>query len=356
MIRLGDFKATERQKKIVNEILDSGNLTEGKYVDLLEREMEKYLGVKHAILVSSGTTGLQLISHYLGVNQLICVPSLTFPATINAFALTGTRFAFCDVGDDLQINIDTLTDEEKRKITVMVPVHLMGYPANMDKIMEEAKKYNWVVIEDACEAFGGEYKGKKVGTIGDFGVYSFYMSHNLSTGELGLVVTNNSDTAEILRSLKNHGRVGDPMKFNHRYVGSNYKTTEFMAGICYDNMSHVTSILKTRFDNAKYLFDNITNSNLKPFPCPEGFSPLGYPIRAISEEYRNKMCQALNAADIETRYIFPCLSNQKAYWFVKTEYPVANELEKTCFYIGVHHFLKKTDLKKMVGVLNNVDI
>ena len=165
IIRLGDFKSTSEQRKIVNEILNSGRITEGKYVRKLEREIEKYLKVKHAIAVTNGTVALQLVAHYLKGGRkepVACVPATTFPATLNAFLLTGYKIMLCDIEEKtLCMDISTLTTVQKRKIDVLVPVHLLGFPANMDKIIKEARKYNWVVVEDFAESFGSDYKERK---------------------------------------------------------------------------------------------------------------------------------------------------------------------------------------------------
>jgi dTDP-4-amino-4,6-dideoxygalactose transaminase len=353
MIRIGDFKATQDHLTMVENIMKSGRLTEGLYVKKLEREMEKYLGVKHAILTTNGTVSLQLIAHTFPYRLNVCVPALTFPATLNAFLLTGHNIILCDVGEDLQIDIDTLTEEEKKDIDVIVPVHLLGYAANMDKIKKAQKQYGWIIIEDAAESFGADYKKKKVGTIGDFGSYSFYMSHNMGCGELGMVVTNDDIAASWMRSMKNHGRAGDPLKFLHHYHGSNYKTTEFMAGICYVNMQDVDASLKQRTDNAKYYHDNVKNAHLTNMPIIEGMSPLGYAFKCDTEEYRDKICDILKQNDIETREMFPCLKNQKAYkGMFKKEYPIADRLEKTMFYIGVHQYITQEDREKIVKILN----
>jgi dTDP-4-amino-4,6-dideoxygalactose transaminase len=358
MIRIGELKVTNKHKKVINNILDTCKFTEGPYVAQLEREMEKFLDVKHAILVTNGTVSLQLIGQLLFNNhgrQTVCVPAMTFPATINAFLITGHKVILCDIGDDLQMNLDSLDKETLKSIDILVPVHLMGYPVNMDKVIKYAKKYKWTVIEDAAEAFGATYNGEKVGSIGHFGSFSFYVSHNLWTGELGMITTNSDEDNTILRSMKNHGRTGDNMKFLHSYIGSNYKTTEFVAGIGLVNMKEVTKILKQRKDNAKYLQQNIKNFQLAPFPVTEDFSPLGYPILCKTEAYKNYITKKLNSNDIETRDIFPCLANQVAYKgkYNSKNFPIANRLEKTIFYVGIHQFMSKEDLKKIVDVINN---
>ena len=178
-IRIGDFKPEQKHIDAVMKVIKSGRVTEGPKVKELEKVMAEYLDVKNAILVTNGTVALQLVASYLKhknnyVNINTIIPSLTFPATLNAFIINGFPIGLIDVKEDLQIDIDNITEEMKPHIDIVVPVHLMGYPADMDKIMADAKKYNWTVVEDACEAFGAEYNGKKVGTIGDFGCFSFY--------------------------------------------------------------------------------------------------------------------------------------------------------------------------------------
>lgn len=355
MIKLGDFQVNREQRKIIKDILDSGRITEGKYVKLFEEELAKFLGVKHAIAVTNGTVALQLLSQYFGKSKKVCIPAMTFPATINAFETTGQNTMLCDIGEDLQINIDSLTETQKKSIDILVPVHLMGYTSNMEHIMREAKKYGWIVIEDTAEAFGAKIGDKYTGTFGNFGTFSFYVSHNIIGGELGAIVTNDNNVNEILRSMKNHGRTGSNLKFEHSYIGSNYKTTEFCTGIAYENILNANKILNKRFLNALYFQDNINNPKLYGYSIDLGFSPLGYPIKAKTEEIKKEITSKLKEEGIETRNIFPCLANQKAYEgrFNTNDYPVANKMEKLIFYIGVHQFLKRGDLNKIVKVLND---
>ena len=356
MIKIGDLKITKEHKDVIKDILESERITEGKYVALFEREVEKYLGVKHCIAVTNGTVALQLVSQLVGDDngKLVVVPALTFPATANAFLLTGQEIALCDIDETLLIDITTLSEEQKHAIDIIVPVHLMGYMADMEYIMEEATKYNWIVIEDTAEAFGAELNGKKAGTFGHFGTFSFFVSHNIWGGELGCIVTNDDEDAERLRSTKNHGRTGDPMKFLHKYVGSNYKTNEFCAGLAYVNLKHADEIIAKRLSVSEEFELGITNERLTPYAAEKGFSPLGYPIQADTEEYRDEICKKLNDAGIETRNIFPCLANQECYDGLSSEsYPVANDIEKRVFYIGCHQYMTKKDVKKVLKVIND---
>ena len=226
--------------------------------------------------------------------------------------------------------------------------------------MKLASKYGWYVIEDTAEAFGttligsGDEKNHYAGTIGDFGIFSFYISHNLQGGELGAVVTRNKEAARIMRSMKNHGRVGNKLEFNHSFVGSNYKTTEFSAALLLDNLDSADEILTKRLDNARYLHDNIKNKKLEPFPITDGFSPLGYPIKAVNKYYRDIIVKKLNDSGVETRNMFPCLASQQAYdqFFNEGDYKNATELAEKSFYVGIHQYLDREDLDKMIEVLN----
>lgn len=359
-IRLGDIQITDEQKKIVSEILDSGNITEGKYVKLFEKEVAKFLGAKHVIAVTNGTVSMQLISHYLQYKHkrkmMVCVPATTFPATLNAFYNCGFDVMLCDVGKDLNIDLNCLSEEQKKLIDVLVPVSLLGYPPKMTQIMEEAEKYDWYVVEDFAEAFGSSYNGKKLGTIGDFGSSSFYVSHVIQAGELGIVVTNDDEAAAIMRSMKNHGRVGSNLEFTHDYIGSNYKVTEFVVGLCYPQILKADSIIAERQSNVLKVFNGIENPRLSPYPFSRECSYLGYPILADTPEYKKEICSYLNSHGIETRGMFPCLANQKAYDGIIMEtgscYPTSDYLEKYGFYIGVHQYLRDDEIETIIKGLN----
>lgn len=358
-INIGEFKTTDKIREYVKDILDSGRITEGKYVKLFEEKVAKYLGTKHAIAVTNGTVSLQLLAHILKRRGLrtVCIPALTFPATANAFINAGMKVRICEVKEDLTIDVEKITERNKNLIDVMVPVHLMGYAADMVKINEFSNKYNWITIEDTAEAFGGEIKGRKLGCTSHFGSYSFYVSHNITGGELGLITTEDDYMNEQIRSMKNHGRnLDSKLDFKHDLIGSNYKTNEFCAAIALAELEDVDKSLKARLDNATYFSKNIKNKNIKNYPITKGFSPLGYPLRAINENFRNKICNVLEENSIECRKMFPCLSNQKAFNIKKIEdsFPMANRLEKEMLYIPVHKYLTEEDKEFIVKVLNNI--
>lgn len=365
-IQLGDMKITSEQRDIITDILDSTRITEGKWTKRFEEETAKFLGVKEVIAVSNGTVALELVARFMKntfdntvfhsrERPLACIPATTFPATINAFINAGYDIKLCDVNEKGCIDITTLTDEEKLEIDVMVPVHLLGYTCDMDHIMYESDKYGWFVIEDFAEAFGSTYNGKKVGTLGLFGCSSFYVSHVLQGGELGIVTTNNKHYAKIMRSMKNHGRVGPAMEFQHDYIGSNYKTTEFCTGLCYPQIRDADKIIKIRQQNAKKIYYGVENPNLTVGTISTDYSYLGFPIIAETKDYKKRIRTKLHEAGIETRGMFPCLARQKAYadmGFDANKYPVSTRLEDLGFYVGIHQYLTEKEIDKIITLLN----
>ena len=358
--KVGDFKTSPQQRDVIMEILDNNWVTENVYVDLFERSVEKFLGVNHAIAVCNGTVSLQLIAHFTRMTNkdkklTVCCPATTFPATLNAFLILGYEPILCEIDrNNLCMDIDKLTEEEKRKIDVIVPVSLLGYTPDMDKIMEQSSKYQWIVVEDFAESFGSTYKGKKLGSIGHMGSSSFFVSHVFQGGELGVVTTNRPIVADILRKMKNHGRDGSTLLFKHKYVGSNYKTTEFSAGLAWAQLQDADRIIKERQAIAKIYHDGITNSDLTPMPVSDDYSYLGYPILAKDEETRIKICKHLNKHGIETRGMFPCLANQEAYkgMFDSKKFPISVEMENRGFYIGVHSLIDNLGANYIVEKLN----
>ena len=247
-------------------------------------------------------------------NLTICIPATTFPATLNAFYNVGFEdVILCDIGDNLCIDIDTLSEKQKKRIDIIIPVSLMGFPPNMDKIMDASEKYGWVVVEDFAEAFGTEYNGKKIGSIGHFGTSSFYISHAIQGGELGIVTSNSESVTKVLRSMKNHGRTGSNFEFNHSYIGSNYKTTEFCAGLAYPQILDAENTVRKRWNNANMISSGIKNKKLIPVQIQNNVSFLGLPIIAETESYRDHICRKLNTVGVETRDMFPCLKNQECY-------------------------------------------
>jgi dTDP-4-amino-4,6-dideoxygalactose transaminase len=217
-IPFGTISVTEKSKKLIAEILDSNRLSSGKYVREFEKKFAELVGTKESVAVSTGTDADVLalaVLYDFGAERgdEIIVPALSFVATGNAVLQAGFKPMFVDI-DRRTLNIDPLKIEDSvtEKTRAIMPVHLMGKPADMDAINTVAKKYGLYVVGDAAEAHGAIYKGRNIGTLGDMAAYSLYVAHIITTVEGGIIATDNADYAEILRSLRSHGRACSAME------------------------------------------------------------------------------------------------------------------------------------------------
>lgn len=236
-----DFGSEEVQA--VSKVIESGWLTMGEKVREFERQFADFIGVKHAIAVSSCTAALHLANMALGLgigDEVIC-PSLTFVATANAIRYVGAKPVFADVKslDEWLISLETIVPVKTQKTKAICVVHYAGYPCEMDAICDYAKREGLYVIEDCAHAPGARYKGKPVGSWGDIGCFSFFSNKNLSTGEGGMITTNNDDLAVSLRLLRSHGmssvtlerHKGHAFDYDVVSVGYNYRPTEITAAL-----------------------------------------------------------------------------------------------------------------------------
>lgn len=236
-------------KKNVEEALRSGWISSaGKYIDLFEQQFAKYIGVKYAVTTTSGMSALHLAAVAIGLKtgDEVIVPAFTMAAPWLSVIYTGAKPIFVDCEKDT-FNMDVLQVEKKitPRTKAIIAVHIYGHPVDMDSIMRIAKKHKLIVIEDAAEAHGAEYKGKKVGSIGDFGCFSFYANKIITTGEGGMVVTNNETYAEELRKLKDY-YFSAKKRFIHEKVGFNYRMTNMQAGLGLGQLKHIDEYINKK--------------------------------------------------------------------------------------------------------------
>lgn len=219
-------------EKEVIEVLKSGSYILGKHNKAFAEEIGKYIGAKHAVTLNSGTDALHLSLRALdiGAGDEVITVAFTFVATTESIEIVGATPVFVDIDADT-FNIDASKIEAAitPKTKAIMPVHLYGQPCDMDVIMDIAKRYNLYVIEDCCQAIGAEYKGKKVGTFGDIGCYSFYPTKNLGAmGDGGLVVTNSDYLNDRIIALRNHGGA---VRYHHDEIGVNSRLDEIQAAV-----------------------------------------------------------------------------------------------------------------------------
>ena len=240
-------------------VLKSGRFLQGPFVEKFERKWADLVGVDHAIAVTNGTVAIQLALNAIGLEpgDEVIVPSLTFGSTATAVVHQAGIPVFADIDRDLYTLDHTdlercLTDRTK----AIVPVHMYGHPAEMDEIIEFADTYDLRVIEDAAQAHGAKYKGDVVGSLGDAGCFSFYATKNITTGEGGVITTDDSDIAERLRMLRNHGMRG---RDQHISLGYNYRMSELNGAIGAAQVEKLPEFNRKRREISKYLFEELAD-------------------------------------------------------------------------------------------------
>ena len=248
MIPVSRVVISEESKALVNEVLESGHIAAGPMVDRLEAAFATIAGVQHAVAVSSGTAALVAAMHAAGIgpgDEVITSP-FTFVATLNSIIASGARVRFVDVDEDLNINADLLSDALTEATRAVVPVHLYGQPADMSAICEVAAGGGLTIIEDAAQAVGATFRSQPVGSFG-VGCFSLYATKNVTTGEGGMVTTNDADIAERVRLFRNQG-----MRERYRYeaVGFNYRLTDLQAAVGIPQLATIADSNARRVANA----------------------------------------------------------------------------------------------------------
>lgn len=329
----------------------------GKYINKFEKMFAEYIGVNHAISVSNGTVALHLalLALNIGPGDEVIVPNLTYIATANSVTYVGATPVFADSEKDTW-NIDSKSIERllTKKTKAIIPVHLYGNPCNMKAIMKIADKNNLFVVEDAAEALGSEYFGRKTGSFGDISTFSFYGNKTITTGEGGMVVTKDSKIANKLRVLKGQG-----MNPNRRYwfgiIGYNYRMTNMQAAIGCAQMERVDELVRAKRNIAqlynKYFMD-IPGITL---PVEKNHTTNTYWMYSIildnhCREEREKLRKELEKSGIETRPFFYLLTEMPPYNRHKSdECKIAKLLADKGLNLPSSTLLKKEEIKYICG-------
>lgn len=308
--------------------------SKGKYIAEFEEKFSGYCGAKYGIATSSGTTALHLALASMGLKpgDEVIIPTFTMIATANSVTYTGAKPVLAD-SEPATWNIDPTKIKEKitRKTKAIMLMHTYGHPCDMEPILELAEKRDLYVIEDAAEAHGAEYKGKRVGALGDAGCFSFYANKILTTGEGGMVVTNDEKIAEMARLLRD--QAFEPKRFIHRYIGFNYRLTNLQAAIGVAQMELIDESVKTRRRNAK-LYNSLLKGTAGVTPPPEALwaKNVYWMYTVLIEDSfgmgRDELMKRLKEEGIDTRSAFYPIHTQPVYekQCKGEKYPVAEEL------------------------------
>ncbi len=331
----------------------------GKYIVEFEKAFADFCGVKHAISTNNGTTALHLALVVLGLQpgDEVLVPTVTYIATANAVRYCGATPVFVDVCTDT-MNIDP--HDVERKITPktrgIIPVHLYGHPAEMGPINELAKKHGLFVVEDAAEAHGAEYLGTKVGCFGDCATFSFFGNKIITTGEGGMITTNNDELAASLRLHRGQGM--DP---NHRYwfqvVGYNYRMTNIQAAIGVAQMENIDIALADRQRLARWYdsaLASLSDKIVLPTQAPwarHAYWMYTIFLRDAGEQKRDAVMQSLDNDGIETRPVFYPMHIMPPYK-EENSYPVADLWAQRGINLPTHQMLTEDDVQRIADKLS----
>lgn len=321
------------EEAYVLDALQSGWISgSGKYVNQFEEQFAEFCNAKHAIAVFNGTVALHLalIALDIKLGDEIIVPDLTYIASANAAVYCGATPVFADV-DPVTWTLDPL--DVKCKITprtkAIMPVHLYGHPAEMDELLELAKQHHLFVIEDAAEAHGAEYKGRRVGAIGDIGTFSFYGNKIITTGEGGMIVTNNDDLMRRIRLYKGQGM--DPeRRYWFPVIGYNYRMTNIQAAIGVAQLERIGWLIERRIEVAQWYLEELAETELV-LPVQEEWAKNVYWLFSVGVPEtvdRDLLMAQMDQLGIETRPFFYPLHQMPPYYNAQgsTLYPVTTRL------------------------------
>ena len=334
----------------LKRVLESSVFVGGKEVEEFEREVAGFCGVKYAIGVNSGTDALFLSLKALGVgrgDEVITTP-FTFIATAGVIANCGAKPVFVDIKPDT-FNIDPLKIEKAitKKTRVILPVHLFGQTADMIEIMKIARKYKLAVVEDAAQAIGAEYYGKKAGTIGDLGCFSFFPSKNLGAyGDGGMIVTNNRKLAEKIRLLKNHGS-SPKEKYLNLIIGTNSRLDTLQAAILRVKLKHLSRWSKERAKKAAYYSKNLKNIGDIIVPKINSYRTHIFHQYTIRTKLRDGLQKYLKENNVPTMIYYPLpLHQQPAFKFLKYQegdFPESERTAKEVLSLPIYSELEKKE-------------
>jgi dTDP-4-amino-4,6-dideoxygalactose transaminase len=359
IVPMSSPEINEDDRQAVLDVLDTSYLSIGPKIEAFEESVRSYVGTNEAIGVSSGTTGLHLCVRAAGIQpgDLVLTTPFSFVASTNVILFEQAIPVFVDV-DPLTGNLDPMLVEQAikdlgsgdpkklalwfprkgvehpGKLKAVIPVDVFGQPADYDPILRTAKVHDLVIIEDSCEAIGAEYKGRKAGTLGDFGVFAFYPNKQITTGEGGMVVTNDNIAAEMIRALRNQGRAPGDTWLQHTYLGYNYRLNEMSAALGLSQMNRIDRLITNRqkvAERYKQRLSQIDGLEIPHIsPSTSRMSWFVYVIRFEESINRDRTAANLERAGIPVRPYFLPIHLQpymvERFGYMEGDFPITEDL------------------------------
>lgn len=358
---------TDLEKKYVTDVLDSGLLSLGPRYQKFEKKFAKITGTKYACAVSNGTAGLHLamISAKIGSGDEVITTPFSFVASANCIEYVGAKPIFVDI-DPITYNIDPTKIEKQitKKTRAILVVHIFGQPADMNPIIKIAKKHKLHIIEDACESLNAKYKGNKVGTFGQSAVFAFYPNKQITTGEGGMIVTDDIKIYELCCSLRNQGRTPNMQWLDHKYLGYNYRMDEMSAAVGLAQLEKIDFLISEKAKIAdRYTKHLAKYQDIVASPAValgNTHTWFVYVIKILDKvKDRDKIINQLSKKGISTKPYLPSIHlfdyYRTKYGFKKGDFPLSEEISTYAlalpFYIG----LQEEDVKHIIkNVINTI--
>ncbi len=359
-IPISEPSITQKEIDYVTDAIKSGWVSSlGKYIDQFENKFASFCNVKYALATSNGTTALHLALVALNIKDgdEVIIPDLTFIATANAVKYVGAKVVTVDIEEDtLCIDPKAIENAITSKTKAIIPVHLYGHPANMIAINEIAKKYNLKVIEDAAEAHGAEVYSKRVGGLGDVGIFSFYGNKIITSGEGGMVTTNDKGLYERMKYLRDHA-MSKEKRYWHTEIGFNYRMTNLQAALGLAQLERIDELLTKK----KYIFEWYQEGlkdipNLKLNVQRGGYKNVYWmiclEIIGYDEEKRDKLIKKLKEKGIDSRPFFYPVSDMSMY--EKAETHITHKVYQRGINLPSYFDLNKNNILNISDVIKGL--
>lgn len=376
---------TEAERSAVAGVMQTPNLSMGPHILNFEQAIADYVGAKHAIGVNSGTSGLHLCVHAAGINEgdLVITTPFSFVASTNVILFERGVPVFVDV-DPKTGNIDpkgvrqALQDlnaggsaarrwlprngvktDAPLRVSAILPVDVFGQPADLDPIMAVAKEAGVKVIEDSCEALGAQYKGKAAGTLGDYGVFAFYPNKQMTTGEGGMIVTNDDESANMMRALRNQGRAPGDTWLQHTLLGYNYRMDELSAALGEVQMGRLDELLDKREQVAQWYLERLAEiPGVEPYalsPDTNRVSWFVFVVKFAPEIDRDALSARLKVRGIPNRPYFLPIHLQPymvdRFGYREGDYPITEDLGRRGLALPFSGVMPEADVEEVCKVI-----
>lgn len=316
MIPINKPAIGEEEKNAVLKVLDSLQLTDssfegGRFVREFERLFAEYVGVRHAIAVNSGTSAILAALMALEVKEgyETLTPGFTFASTATTSLFLNAKVKFVDIElETYSISVNDLSRKLSRNAKVVLPVHLYGHPAQLDKIIEEAEKYDVFVVEDAAQSLGSKYRGKMTGSLGIMGCFSLYGTKIVTCGEGGVITTNDDLLAEKLKMIRSHGQVKG---YDSKLLGLNLRMPQMEAAIAIEQLKKINSFIKARRNNAIFYNEEFSKLENIRLPVEKDYAETNWSIYTVYvKRKRNEIVQYLRERGVGATVYYPIPLNR----------------------------------------------